>query len=621
MTSETAPTPAFDQVARRVWKRVLLRRWLEQMRLLAPWAVLVVVLALVIRVSVSASGGVWLAFLGILGWILAAVIRCWLARPDFYQSMALWDKAAGRREAFANAWWFEQKTARTETENEHLDLERERLPGAMASLAQDLPLKGQRWHAGPLAALGVFLLFNAWVSPEVVFWKMDEQMVKTAEDEARRLAETQLEKKDLSSLTEDEKKAMEELEKKIQDTAKDLAESEGKDAKEVLRSLERRAREAEELAKRLGDDRDAWASEALVEELRKHADTADLGDAVADKKAGKAADEADALAQGLKSSELTEEARERMNETLQEVAGKAEDEDKKRMVGEHVLGASEALEKQQAMAAGEEFQKLAERMRDLERRQKTQEELQKLADQLRKSGSNIAGQNEAGEMQEMAGTGQQSGNGDQGQQGEAPQVGQAQSGMAQQQLMPPGMGQMNPQSGNGQQMQQAPVPGTGQSQNLPMMSQAPEGSGEGGEGKPMMMAPVPGSDPGKMPDAFMLGQGDPQDGDMAIMMATPAGRDPGFGKAELNAEATERIKNGSQSVVTAQSNSEGQSTVRAVEGGVRDEAAGRSATEVAVEFLSAQEEALDESALPPSRREQVRRYFTELRKRFEPSSK
>lgn len=621
MTPETATTSAFDPVARRVWKRVMLRRWLDQLKCLAPWAVGAMVLAMVVRVSVSAGAGEVLAWLALLGWGMVAGVRCWLKRPGLYQVMALWDQAAGRREAFANAWWFEQKTKRTESEVEHVAVEGERLATAEGRLAMELPVRGHRWHAGPVVALGVFLLLNAWVSPEVTLWRMDDQMVKSAEEEGRKLAETELAKKDMEALTEEEKKALEELEKKIQDTAKELAESAGKDAKEVLRSLERRAREAEDLAKRLGDDRENWASEALVEELRKHADTAELGDAVADKKAGRAADEAEALASDLKSADLTEEARERMNETLQEVAGKAEEEDKKRMVGEHVLGASGALEKQQAAAAGEEFQKLAERMRDLQRREKTQEELQKLAEQLRQSGSNIAGQNEAGAMQEMAGAGQQSGEGDQGQQGETHQVGQAQAGMAQQQLMPPGMGQMSPQSGAGQQMQQAPVPGTGQSQNLPMMTEAPEGAGEGNQDAPMMMAPVPGSDPGKMPDAFMLGQGQPKDGDQIMMVAIPGGRKPGVGTAELNAEATEKVDTANQSMVTARSNSEGQSTVRSVEGGVREEAAGRSATEVAVDFLSAQEEALDESALPPSRREQVRRYFTELRKRFEPTSR
>jgi hypothetical protein len=42
---------------------------------------------------------------------------------------------------------------------------------------------------------------------------------------------------------------------------------------------------------------------------------------------------------------------------------------------------------------------------------------------------------------------------------------------------------------------------------------------------------------------------------------------------------------------------------------------------MAVETIHEQEAALDDAALPPSRREQVRRYFQELRKRFEPENK
>lgn len=616
MSQPADPSSVFASVAQRVWRRVMLRRWLDQLQKLAPAAVVAIAGGLIVRLMLSPAWGSAVAWTVLAGWLIGAAARCWIERPGLYQALALWDRATGRREAFANAWWFETRDRRTESEEAHIALQAGVLPGAVGAMSRDLPVSGRRWHAGPPLALVVFFLVNLWVSPQAVLWRMDDQMAKAAGEEARKLAEAELDKKKLDSLTEEEKKELEELEKKIQDTAKELEDAAGKDAREVLRSLERRAREAEDLAKRL-DDQNSWASEALVEEMRKHADTADLGDAVADKKADRAADEAEALAAQLKAGDLTEETRERMNETLQKVADKAEEGDRKRMVGEHVLGASEDLKEQKAGEAGEEFQKLAERMRDLQRRQQTREELEKLAEQLRQSGNNIAGQNEAGQMQEMAGSGQQSG---QGEQGETPQVGQSQAGANQQQLMPPGLGQMNPQNGNGQQMQQAPVPGTGQSQNLPMLSQAPEGSGQGGEGAPMMMAPVPGSDPDKMPEAFMLGQGPPPDGSEAMMFAMPGGNQPGVGKAELNAKATEKIANANQSMVAARSTNEGQSSVRAVEGGVRQEAASRSATEEAVEFLSAQEEALDESALPPSRREQVRRYFTELRKRFEPSA-
>lgn len=134
----------------------------------------------------------------------------------------------------------------------------------------------------------------------------------------------------------------------------------------------------------------------------------------------------------------------------------------------------------------------------------------------------------------------------------------------------------------------------------------------------MLFAPIPGQKPGEKPDSFMLGPPGDNPGDGPPMMMTmPGGKEPGVGKAELNADATAQQKAGNQSVVAAQQNNDGSSSVRAVEGGARKENASLSATQIATEAIAAEEEALDEAALPPSRREQVRRYFTELRKRFE----
>ena len=136
----------------------------------------------------------------------------------------------------------------------------------------------------------------------------------------------------------------------------------------------------------------------------------------------------------------------------------------------------------------------------------------------------------------------------------------------------------------------------------------------------MLMAPVPGQKPGdKPPDMLILGgpPGDPSDGTPNITLSIPGGRDPGVGKADLKADPTAKQDTTNSTVVNAQQNSEGQSSTRAVEGGTRQESTTRNATQTAVEFLQAEEEALDDSALPPSRREQVRRYFNELRRRFE----
>jgi hypothetical protein len=69
--------------------------------------------------------------------------------------------------------------------------------------------------------------------------------------------------------------------------------------------------------------------------------------------------------------------------------------------------------------------------------------------------------------------------------------------------------------------------------------------------------------------------------------------------------------------VVAAAPGEGESDVRVVEGEAHSEAAARSARETAMEFVDAEEEALDEEPLPLSRREQVLRYFTGLRRQIE----
>jgi hypothetical protein len=57
--------------------------------------------------------------------------------------------------------------------------------------------------------------------------------------------------------------------------------------------------------------------------------------------------------------------------------------------------------------------------------------------------------------------------------------------------------------------------------------------------------------------------------------------------------------------------------VRDVEGQDHAEEASRAARQLSLDFITAEEEALSEEPLPISRREQVRRYFTELRKQIE----
>jgi len=143
--------------------------------------------------------------------------------------------------------------------------------------------------------------------------------------------------------------------------------------------------------------------------------------------------------------------------------------------------------------------------------------------------------------------------------------------------------------------------------------------GQPGEGQPMLLAPIPGGakPDDKSPMIILSGDGAPDDPKGPMLTMPGSGLPPGSGKADLNNTPTSKQNTDNQSVVRAQQNSEGQSTVRSVEGGVRNEQSSRSATQTTLDAIQAEEAALDEAALPPARREQVRRYFNELRKRFE----
>lgn len=631
MPDDSANQSAFAPAAQRVVARVWLRRWLAALgRTLWPVCGLVLLFAAGILLGKTAAPTI-LVWLAVILWLAIPLALIWRRRPRPYGALALWDQVTNRREAFATAWWFEQKEQQpghaplTPAQRLHVETQRPLLAAALPALNRDLPLHADRWlWLPPGLALALTLFITVLPRHDGILW-VDEAMKQQALQEAAKLARTEWEKKKLDGLKTDEKADLDQLKENLKQTAQNLEKAGGKDAREVMADLERRAREAEKLAERLGADKSDWASQKLTQTLRQHADTADLGDAVAAKDADQAAKAAEALAKMLNSAQLTHDAQERMNETLKDAQKQAEKDDAKKLVGQSVLTASEKLQQSQAPAAGEQFDKLAAQMRDLAQREQTRKELEKLAQQLRDSGSNIAGQNGAGGMQQMAAAGQQ-GQGQQNAAGQSPKVGQAQAGQMgqnsnQQALQPPGISQMAP----GQQPQQmmTPVPGTGQPPQQMMMAQGQPQPGKAGQnpgqGQPMLMAPIPGAKPGEQPSALLLGPpgSDPPSGSPPVAIAMPGGKEAGNGVAELNAAATQAQKSGNQAVVTAQQNAEGQSTVRAVEGGTRKEAAGRSASQIAVDFIHSEEEALDESALPPSRREQVRRYFTELRKRFE----
>jgi hypothetical protein len=271
---------------------------------------------------------------------------------------------------------------------------------------------------------------------------------------------------------------------------------------------------------------------------------------------------------------------------------------------------------------------MAEQLREQQGRQQTQQELERLAQQLREAGSQVANAGQAGEAGE-AGEAMQALTEPKAQSG---QTGQSQA-EAQSPPDPQAKGQpqkqMMTQAGGTEQGQEtqppSPSPGAagqpGQQGPQLSLSEANPQAGQGGDkpekGAPMLLAPVPGQDPSEKPPemaVFMPGNAPPGGASIGSSSALP----PGAGTSEVKGEETETLATGQSALTTAQPTGEGASTLRQVEGGApREEGVSQGSAALSVEFMEAQEAAMDEVALPTARREQVRRYFNALRKRLE----
>ena len=601
---------SLDQVATRVQTQVLRRRWLRLLGLTLWPAVAVFVLLAFLRWFTAM--GAWLPLLAWIMWLGGTAFLSFRRKPGKYESLALWDQTQSRSEAFAAAWWFETLPERTPLQQQHLELQRQQLESALPKLTADLPLTPHRWLWLVPVATMLALVVSAWRPLPEGDIALDEAMKKAAANEARQLAQNDWPQKKLDGLTADETKALEKLKQEVDGSAKELEKGGAGSARELLSDLEKRARDAEKLAQRLGNDHDAWASDALIAELRRHADTADLGDAAANKNAVQTAKAAEDLAEHLNQPELHVEARDRLSETLKEAKKMSVPEDRLRSVGMHVLAAGDELARAQIPAAAAEFDKLAAKMREQAQRERSRKELEKLAQQLRDAGSRIAGQ-QGGGMQPMQGASDQA----QGQQQSVPALSQAQ-----QPLQPPGLS-----SSQGQQQPMLIQPpqqgqGSGQQQEMSlaqrqMQSGQPGQQGQSNANRPLLLAPIPGAKPEQQPSVILIAPDLPQAPDSTAATAAPGGPKPGVGKAKLEAEKTAQTKADGSSVVTAKSGTDGASTTRSIDGGIKQESAERTSQQTSMDFINEQEAALDDAALPPQRREQVRRYFGELRKRFE----
>ena len=365
------------------------------------------------------------------------------------------------------------------------------------------------------------------------------------------------------------------------------------------------------------------ASPELTAALREQADSVELGDAVADRAAQRAADEAEALAG--KAGKAEGPAAERLQELFKELGSAVQAEDEERPVGEAVARSAAA---QNLPTAEQALRDLADRMRTLAEQQQTQEELERLAQSLREAGSRVANagaQNtESTEAMTAAENGQQP-----SPSGESPPVEGLDAGSMSQEAKPqesdsqslavaPPSGQQEGSGGDGRQSQLQ----AGQTGPQLSLGQPDPNAGRGSEGTeekegPRLFAPVPGQPTSEPPTMMLAMPAAPSGG--AALNAPGAGLAPGKGSTQAFAgEQTDVAETARQVQVKAQQSGEGSSMLRQIEGGApREEDASQTASQLSVEFLEAQEAALDEAALPAGRREQVRRYFNALRKRLE----
>ncbi|MCB1078941.1 MAG: hypothetical protein KDM64_14060, partial [Verrucomicrobiae bacterium] len=326
------------------------------------------------------------------------------------------------------------------------------------------------------------------------------------------------------------------------------------------------------------------------------------------------------------------ETQDRVTTALERTMTKATPEDVKKPVGERVGNASRKMEEKQPKPAAREFEELAKHFRVVEQREAAEEKLRDLADKLREAGGSISG-SKLEKVEKLASNGEKGANApnqlqglSQGQQPSmtpmTPTPGQGQQAGGQQLSIGTGQnmpipGSQNPQ-GQGQQQGQGsgsvamPVPGTGQQgqqQQGLAMGQGQQPGQKPGQG---LMAPVPGMSPGTMQAGAGLGAAAG-----AGASGAAGGDQAGVGTAGLGNQQTDAMKAAKSSQVVAQTNADGESTLKAIQGQERTEQAQREGQQIVKDFISVEEEALDEQALPASRRDHVLRYFTAIRESFE----
>lgn len=605
---------------------------------------------------VFVAGGVLLAFLRysgmlqvgivyggslVLAWAAGCGMAALLTRPSLMESLASWDERARRHETFVSAYWFAQNPPLDPGQQLHLAQARARSKEELQQLDDHFP--------APVPTIGLIacLLF-AGLSATNMFVRsttaggaepVDQASVERAEDTSSSLSEDIEDVDNTEGLTNEEKQKFEEIKKELSKTAEELNDISGKSRRNVLQELERKAKKAENMAASLKNEAIERTSEDMLSELEEYADTAKLARALRNNNPGKAAEEAGKLAEKLKNNQFSIRQRNRLKNALERALENASSDKKKSGIGKHLSSVAEELDNENPKKAGKEMSDMSRRLARLRGRRETREQMETLARKLRSAGRDIFNNRYArrGGIQRLP---QQSGkNGKQREKNGQSPKGQSLTGRPGQtskggQQAVRRMFGSQPGGNSSVRNGSIPVPGTGsQGGRKPGSGGHIPGPGTGqGDGSNQAAPPIPGSGstPGsggnEQTHATGTGQGTRQGSGTGSGPGNSAGTARGGGQGGHRAgtgssvpgprkttpeDATEKR------VVNADPSGEGPSSVRRATGTPVNETTRRKANELALDYVNAQEEALDENPLPVSRRQQVLKYFHAIRRHLE----
>jgi hypothetical protein len=577
---EVALTARLITLAAHARRRLAIQQWFAFIVRDLRWWFAVVVLAALARLTGYGlpTWSVWL----IPAWLLLIALIAWRRVPATAGALARIDRALALDDLLLNAWDFSARHANGSFAKEHLRRADERL--SQLDAARALPIALPLRHLAALVLLSLLLVsgFLAPLPPAlpvVLDERQRDELTTQANELAREAAQIPT-----AALEEAEKAKLDELQQRIRE-AQEQAKRQGLTQPEVLKELDRLAHRAEDLAALL--DQSDSPNAALLSELERHADTADLATALRAGDLAKAAAEAKALSERLARKDLTLDERRRLEQALDRAAKAATGD--RSAAAEAVKQAQAAMQQGDPQQAGKALQKLAQNLAQRQQRQDAAKKMSTLANRLRSTGSRLLS-SPAGALSKLPPGARSSG---------APLAANS---------LPPARFQPGSKPGSGNR------PGNGTPSGQPAKGQ---GKGQG-QGQGQASIPVPGTGNGNAAG----GAGSipvPGSGAAGASLAggVPGGSQAGNGHVKATGAATAPLTAAQTSTVTAASG-EGHSEQVQVGGQVHEEGAARAVSQTPLTMVDAEERALDEDPLPAGRRAQVKAYFNLLREKLEP---